>query len=111
MRAPIRLRLGPLSLSFIPSIVKRYEVPGIPRIEKLAPPEKLVFISAPGGGLRDITEIVPGIRHFGDLLLVHGRRDVAILCLKERSLIGYGDLGSCFRDRERHVDRNRRSQQ
>ena len=54
-----------------------------------------------GSSLHYISEIVAGIRKFGDLLLVHGRGEIAICCLNERSLIGHVDRGTCLGNFER----------
>ncbi len=47
-RAPATFTLWPLSLSFIPFMVKRFEVPGMPKLEKLPLPFVSVFITMPG---------------------------------------------------------------
>ncbi len=50
---------SPLSLSFIPFMVKRFDVPGIPKLEKLPLPPS-VFITTPGAVCAIYVRSLPG---------------------------------------------------
>ena len=64
-----------------------------------------------GHGLYDVGEVIPRIGNFGDLLLTHCRRDVAILCLEERRFASDRNLAARLRDFQRDVQRSWRPQQ
>jgi hypothetical protein len=56
-------------------------------------------------GLHDVAEIVARVRNLRDLLLVHRRGDVPIVCLDERGFAQYGNLMACFGNFERDIYR------
>ncbi|MGA2859149.1 MAG: hypothetical protein ABSE40_19950 [Candidatus Sulfotelmatobacter sp.] len=51
-----------------------------------------------GCGLHNVGEIIAGIWHFGNLLLVHGRGSIAIFGLNERRFVSYRDFTARFRN-------------
>ena len=62
-----------------------------------------------GRGLRDVGQIVAGIRDFGDLLLVHGDGDVGGFGLNDRRFVRNSNFAAGFRDLKGDIDGCRRA--